>query len=61
MEEKLLQEADRMVEENFKGLWYLIDDEHLSFFYKEMIKTCMVEFSKQTSILQEEDTDPIFY
>lgn len=38
------EEAYKIVDENFKGLWHIIEDENLSWFYRELIVTCMQEW-----------------
>ncbi len=37
--------ADEIVKENFKGLDDIIEDEDILYFYKELIKTCLTDFT----------------
>lgn len=41
-----LAEIEKIVEENFKGLNELIEDEDLLYFYRELIKTCIEGYSE---------------
>jgi len=46
-ESKSLLTAEEMVNENFKGLDSLINDEDLCQWYKDLIKTCLEEYANQ--------------
>lgn len=39
--------AEKIVQENFEGLGDLIDDKDILQFYKDLIVTCMMEYSKK--------------
>jgi len=45
--EKLIKDANKIVEENFKGLDDLIKDADIRQFYKSVIAECMVGFATQ--------------
>jgi hypothetical protein len=40
------REAEEIVEENFKGLYDLIDDKDIVNFYKDLIVTCMEQYHR---------------
>jgi len=46
--------AEEMVKENFQGLDELIKDKDILHFYKELIKTCLIEFASQPEPLAKQ-------
>jgi len=52
-----LSDAEKIVEENFKGLHALIEDEDNLLFYKELIANCLEGFadSKTETLLNENE------